>query len=535
MKPDGATQDDVGAAGRARARRAWGSALLWTAILALAIGLRLPTLRAAAPYLNYIDEGHVLRPASRLLGSGGWDPGWYSYPSLPIYAVTAGGYLYAPVYNALHGHSLRVELNLLLAQRTWQVRMRTAVLAAVAAVVASVVTMPALLLKPNAVVAAWRAELGAYASKIQGSFWGQAISRAEWDLPLDHPEVGLVFVILAVAGLLVVLADPRLSRRVWSWVAYGIVLLLVTSRVSFRPFRNLLPLAAIGCVLVGTLIARLRARASRPILVDLGALAVVAVSMAVPSIDYARTLWHYPDSRAEAVDWLVKATSDGDTVLLVEEMVFLPGDLARLQAETVVLPWADVQAYLREQTPDYVVAGELRSDSEPLVALHTAPELAQEYEMRATFGTGPTPAGKPNRWRGNRQLVVVMARPGAQQDDDLASLVDFADIADASWTDESYRHVAAGEQTSVQLQLKADAPRAVRLRHFDHAAKDFEVLVDGQPVGSLVGGEQGGGWQMWQAPVPKKAGDEVLVTVRATGSDALGLSWVELGYTSAAD
>ena len=60
-------------------------------------------LEAARPYISYVDEGNFLHPAVRLLRGGGWDPGWYEYPQLPIAAVTAAWRLYAPIYHAANG------------------------------------------------------------------------------------------------------------------------------------------------------------------------------------------------------------------------------------------------------------------------------------------------------------------------------------------------------------------------------------------------------------------------------------------------
>jgi hypothetical protein len=67
-------------------------------------------LTAARPYIAYVDEGNFLHPAVRLLRQGGWDPGWYEYPQLPIMAVTAAWRLYAPVYRATHGRRLVDQL-----------------------------------------------------------------------------------------------------------------------------------------------------------------------------------------------------------------------------------------------------------------------------------------------------------------------------------------------------------------------------------------------------------------------------------------
>lgn len=110
-------------------------------------------------------------------------------------------------------------------------------------------------------------------------------------------------------------------------------------------------------------------------------------------------------------------------------------------------------------------------------------------------------------------------------------IVDFVDIDDAQWTDVTYRHVAPGQQTVVDLTLQASAPRTLALRYFDHPGKDFQVLVDGQPLGTVTGGQLGG-WQVWQGQLPETVSSTVRITIIATGPDAIGLDGVELAYSS---
>jgi hypothetical protein len=78
----------------------------WAVAILLAVALRAVPIVAARPYINYVDEGNYLHPAVWIFQRGGWDPGWYLYPQLPIDAVTAAWRLYAPVYRALNGSAL---------------------------------------------------------------------------------------------------------------------------------------------------------------------------------------------------------------------------------------------------------------------------------------------------------------------------------------------------------------------------------------------------------------------------------------------
>jgi hypothetical protein len=119
--------------------------------------------------------------------------------------------------------------------------------------------------------------------------------------------------------------------------------------------------------------------------------------------------------------------------------------------------------------------------------------------------------------------VYIYERPNP------APLIDFTDIDDAQWTEVSYRHVEPGRQTSANLTLAAAAPRVLAVRYFDHSGKDFQVLVDGEVIGSVTGGSLGG-WQRWQHQLPSNAGDSVHVTIAAVGPSAIGVDMVELAY-----
>ena len=107
--------------------------------------------------------------------------------------------------------------------------------------------------------------------------------------------------------------------------------------------------------------------------------------------------------------------------------------------------------------------------------------------------------------------------------------VDFIDISNADWTQETYRDMAPGRQTTVPLTLEAAAPRVLKVRYFDYPGKDFEVSVDGQLIGSVMGGSLGG-WQTWQSHLPESAGDSVRVATTAIGQEHVSLDWLELAY-----
>jgi hypothetical protein len=77
----------------------------------VAAAVRLPTLPAGLPYLNYVDEGHVLHHVIHLLEQRTWEPEFYIYPSFPFYLIALPAVAWSPVYEAVHGHPLRADLS----------------------------------------------------------------------------------------------------------------------------------------------------------------------------------------------------------------------------------------------------------------------------------------------------------------------------------------------------------------------------------------------------------------------------------------
>ena len=104
-------------------------------------------------------------------------------------------------------------LALLMACKPWRERALALLLASAAGAGALAIAMPALVLRTREVIVALRDDSAWYEGVVQGSYWAQAVHRAEWDLPLEHPELGLPLLLLAAAGLAVGLADPRWGRR----------------------------------------------------------------------------------------------------------------------------------------------------------------------------------------------------------------------------------------------------------------------------------------------------------------------------------
>jgi hypothetical protein len=524
---------------RSRARR-----LLYCAVIAVALALRLPTVFAAFPYLHYVDEGAVLHPAVHILASGTWDPNTYEYHygALPEYLIALGSYLYEPVFRAVHGKPLRAALSpdppspysrveppdlvvlarllgLLLSigcvllvgrlvtqvlgaqagllaawlaallpalvirsatvnvdiyctffvlaalvlvedlrseRRPWRdaslagamcgfalatkypsVLVCLAVVLAIAlgsfawpkklgllaasagaGLLAAALAMPPLVLKPLEVIGALRFQAATYSRMPLGSFWGQAVRRAEWDQPLDDPEVGYVFLALSAGGLVLALLDPRLRRPVLGWLLFATSLAWLYASYPFQPFRNLLPHAALCCALVAVVFDRSRRTARAP------ARALDLAAAALPLALFAPGLTHYVghqltrvDSRHQAIVWLAANSRPQDSILVVDELTVLDSEMERLTAYTEAVPWSRARTLLRKGAFSYAVLGDFRLPGEGPMPSRVWEPLLKHYELKARFGEEPG-IDSPYLLHGNRETVYILRRlpsePGAR-------------------------------------------------------------------------------------------------------------------------
>jgi hypothetical protein len=76
--------------------------ILWFVLLALAALLRLGPIASGLPYIDYVDEGHILHPAIGILKSKSFDSSVYTYPPLTSYLTIAAIKAYAPFYRMVH-------------------------------------------------------------------------------------------------------------------------------------------------------------------------------------------------------------------------------------------------------------------------------------------------------------------------------------------------------------------------------------------------------------------------------------------------
>jgi hypothetical protein len=521
--------------------------LLWTAVLLLALALRLPAVTAGLPYLGYVDEGHVLHHVVRMLRTGTWEPGWYLYPSFPLTTIAMAARLGAPVYHAVHGHPLADDLSAfppvlydlaepvelivlargltllaslgivlltgLLARRLagpeeaeatgllaalcaallpalvirgaaitvdpwatlfvvaalycaegavqggrpyrgallagamtglafaskypavlvgvavgatllrvaggWRARVRCLEFAALSALAAAAIAMPALVTDRQTVLTDVARQSVFYAGQNMGSYWDQAVRRAEWDQPLEHPEIGIAFLLWIGLGFAAALADRRTRPTAIAWALYAGAAGLALASYPFRPFRNVLPLIPLACVLAALLVARVCEKLPRRRMwVDTVA-AVLAVLLLLPaSWSYARGRAGLVDSRVQAMDWVRERAAGGDPqggdpqvgepVLISQELAIVRSQVARLGDKGVVLPEQDARKQLRRRGG---FAFLMTSPATGLPDLVAAGGTREPYELAARFGETPG----IGQWRGNRQVIFVYRRLAAAQ------------------------------------------------------------------------------------------------------------------------
>ena len=84
--------------------------ILWFVLVAVAAVVRLGPITSGLPYIDYVDEGHVLHPAIGILKSKSFDSSVYTYPPLTSYLTIAAIKAYAPFYRISHHHELWKDL-----------------------------------------------------------------------------------------------------------------------------------------------------------------------------------------------------------------------------------------------------------------------------------------------------------------------------------------------------------------------------------------------------------------------------------------
>lgn len=488
--------------------------------------LRIYSLTAGLPYISYVDEGHTLHRVIHMLSSGGWDPGWYHYPSLVMYLITIGVQFFRPFYQFLHGHELIHDLSPdpsvyydiiepseliiigrivilmfslgivfvvgLLAYRiagpfaatmgclfaaTLPVLLRRGAIVTVdtpatfftvaslyftnclqdnklhkssallaglmagfafaakypsgAVFVAVAVTilvnnfdkyeklrliliassgllagilvgMPSIILNFKAVLADIRYEAHNYTIYSTQSYWQKA---------LDPTEMGILFIILAGFGLIVLLYQRKWKATVLGWLAFAVIITVFLLQFPIQEIRNILPLVPMGCISAGVLlseISRYQPKFKLSLLLIGIVCALLFTSSVFPNLKrQSETI----DSRVHTVNWLATNVRSNDRVLIMEELAILPHELGRIRGDITIVPISEVISQLNTRNFRYLVLGSLDNYR---TTIPKESQMLQEWKIymkgvagSVEFGTIPTPQ-EPYFWRTNNQKIIII-------------------------------------------------------------------------------------------------------------------------------
>jgi hypothetical protein len=80
--------------------------ILWLILVGLAAFLRFSPIGSHLPYIDSVDEGHILRPAIGILKAKTFDSSVYTYPPLTSYLTIAAIKAYSPIYRIIHHHKI---------------------------------------------------------------------------------------------------------------------------------------------------------------------------------------------------------------------------------------------------------------------------------------------------------------------------------------------------------------------------------------------------------------------------------------------
>ena len=292
----------------------------------------------------------------------------------------------------------------------WSNRVRLVAFAAGGALLGILLGAPMTFIKPLTV---WRdvvENVRAYA-QIQSTqgYIAQAISASELGVPL------LVF---GLGGIILMLCRDRTRGTAVAWLVFAICLIGLFINSSFRPFRSFLSLVPLLCIAAAIAFSGLVDWASaRKEIWWRSAIAFVLVCLCVGSLGFSS--YHqikgriaHKDTRIQAVNWLQERTSSRDTIVAVRELMILPTEWQRIQANVVVVPWFEAADVLERQRFDYIVTGEFDLRYATDAAGWSAYRdrwltKIDSLALQADFGQIPTPV-VPYLWRTNEERILIV-------------------------------------------------------------------------------------------------------------------------------
>jgi hypothetical protein len=286
-------------------------------------------------------------------------------------------------------------------------RVRLAGLSALAAILSTLIAMPALVFSTLQVVKGLVAQARDYATFPSTSGLFRQAPAPE--------ELGWLLTLAGLLGLVLLALRRETRPTVASWLAFGGLLLAPLLRYGFQPFRNALPLVPPLLIATAALLfpARPGASAARAAIGGLGLVLVLASF--VPGWKWTYRARSVRDSRSVFIDWLVTKARPNHKVLFVRELAFLPKELDRVPATVVVAPWVEARALTEEGRFDALVygkfdlAGAWPTLDAPPADLPRFAGWLETLRVEARFGSAPTPI-YAGFWRSNDELILLAIR-----------------------------------------------------------------------------------------------------------------------------
>lgn len=289
---------------------------------------------------------------------------------------------------------------------SWR-RLRLAVLCALAAVLATLVAMPALVFSTRQVVSGLVAQARDYATFSH--------TRGLFRQALAGEELGWLLTLAGLLGLVLLGLRRETRPTVFGWLAFAALLLAPLLRYGFQPFRNALPLVPPFAVAAAVFFfpasaGRSTARSA------LGAVGLLLVlSSFVPGLISTYRHRRVRDSRSSFIDWLVTNARPNHRVLFVRELSFLPKELERVPATVVVAPWREAKALAEGGTfdalvyPKFNLAAAVPTSDASMTDLLRFEAWLEALRIETRFGSVPTPV-YTGFWRSNDELILLAIR-----------------------------------------------------------------------------------------------------------------------------
>ncbi|MCP4197648.1 MAG: hypothetical protein GY762_10915 [Proteobacteria bacterium] len=306
--------------------------------------------------------------------------------------------------------------------------------------------------------------------------------------------------------------------------------------ISFKYFVYLIPyfliVTAYGMVAIsdeiGQMVQRSSAFSGRALNVEQACLLLLTLSLAIILIPPLHSVYHQNrvnDWRAIA-RYLEDQVEPGDMILTEAwGKAALNYYFQRGADVTILRASEDLLAHMESLGPKVWFIGLNGPFEKRIQSSHTPLDTSIWQDPRFVYFP---PEGAVNDYPVTKNPANIYFL----QDNPIPSFHDFEDISNAAWTDQTYREIHPGTSTQLKLAAEGSGPYVLSLGYLHQPNRKIDILVDGIKLDSIVP-ENTQGWQIWKTVIPVTAGQTLLVTLSATGSEVAAVNRIELERQSA--